>query len=145
MTPRSNRSKPLMPAPPPRVRSRPRELRLKRPSSASASSRAPSRSPAVARLALALCLTASLPSCALWQKPAPTPAPVPVVCVQTAMTDRCPAPVYVLPDGAIAADVAAAMAIAESRARDACARQLSELQACVKRHNSGAKRQGQRR
>lgn len=145
-TPRSNRSKPSTPAPPPRVRSRPRELRLKRPSSASASSRAPSRSPAVARLALALCLTVSLPSCALLRKPEPTQVSVPVVCVQTAMTDRCPAPVYVLPDGAIAADVAAAMAIAESRARDACARQLSELQACVQQHNSAGKRpKGQRR
>ncbi len=53
---------------------------------------------------------------------------------------------YVLPDGAIAADVAAAMAIAESRARDACARQLAELQDCVKRHNASAtKRTGARR
>lgn len=136
-----------MPAPPPRVRSRPRELRLKRPSSASASSRARSRSPAAVRLALALCLTVSLPSCALFRKPEPTQVSVPVVCVQTAMTDRCPAPVYVLPDGAIAADVAAAMAIAESRARDACARQLSELQACVRRHNDGTGKapKGQRR
>lgn len=135
-----------MPAPPRLAQSRPRELRLKPQSSASASSRARSRSPAVARLALGLCLTVSLPSCALWPKPDPTPAPVPVVCVQTAMTDRCPAPMYVLPDGAIAADVAAAMAIAESRARDACARQLAELQDCVQRHNASAtKRTGARR
>jgi hypothetical protein len=51
------------------------------------------------------------------------------------MTDRCPAPMYVLPDGAIAADVAAAMALAESRARDACATQLDALKDCVRRHN----------
>jgi hypothetical protein len=53
------------------------------------------------------------------------------------MIDNCPAPIYVLPDGDIAGDVAAAMAIAESRARDACAAQLSELQGCVRRHNGG--------
>lgn len=55
------------------------------------------------------------------------------------MTERCPAPVYVLPDGAIAADVAAAMAVAEARARDACAAQLGALQECVRTHNGWAR------
>ena len=73
--------------------------------------------------------------------------PVPVVCPDSAMTDTCPAPIYVLPDGDIAADVAAAMAIAESRARDACARQLEALKGCVRDHNvaTGAKERNQRR
>lgn len=63
------------------------------------------------------------------------------------MKDSCPAPIYVLPDGDIAGDVAAAMAIAESRARDACARQLEALKGCVREHNSasGAKDRNQRR
>jgi|GEM_PF-6333214 len=63
------------------------------------------------------------------------------------MTDHCPAPMYVLPDGDIPGDVAAAMAIAESRARDACATQLSKLQDCVREHNdgAGAKDRNQRR
>lgn len=68
----------------------------------------------------------------------PTPAPVQVVCPDSVMRDSCPAPVYVLPDGDIAGDVAAAMAIAESRARDACAQQLGALQDCVEKHNKSA-------
>lgn len=93
-----------------------------------------------ALLALALCLPISISSCALWPKPAPPAAiPLPVVCPSDIMTASCPAPIYVFGDGPIAADVAAAVAIAESRARDACARQLDELQGCVRKHNGKAR------
>ena len=126
------------------ARSRPRERKQKPQSSASATSRAPSRWLRVVRQAVALCLLISLSSCALWPVPEATPAPVPVVCPDSAMADNCPAPIYVLPDGDIAGDVAAAMAIAESRARDACAAQLSELQGCVRRHNAGNSDGGRR-
>jgi hypothetical protein len=63
------------------------------------------------------------------------------------MTDPCPAPLYVLPSGEIPGDVAAAIAIAESKARDACAQQLGALQDCVHKHNggSGHKLKNQRR
>ena len=141
--------------PPPRVKpksmqpsvpvskSRPRELRLKPPRNGSARSRAPSRWLQIARQAVVLCLLILLSSCALWPKPDKAPAPVPVVCLDSAMNGNCPAPMYVLPPGDIPGDVAAAMAIAESRARDACAAQLSALQDCVREHNG--RRKGGRR
>ena len=78
------------------------------------------------------------------QTPDKAPQVVPVVCPNSVMADRCPAPVYVLSDGEIVADVAAAIAIAESRARDACAAQLSALQDCVREHNGGKRRKARR-
>jgi hypothetical protein len=57
----------------------------------------------------------------------------------------CPAPTYILPADAISADLAAAVAIAEAKARDACAAQLAEAQACIRRHNGGVKRKVSRR
>ena len=137
-------SKPSTPASQRTAKSRPREPRQKPQSSASATSRAPSKWLRVARRAVALSLLILLSSCALWPVPEATPAPVPVVCPDSAMSDHCPAPMYVLPAGDIPGDVAAAMAIAESRARDACAAQLTALQDCVRAHNGG-KRKGQRR
>ncbi len=115
-------------------RSRPREPRQKPQQSASAQSREPSRLPQIARLGAALCLVSSISSCALLPHPEATPAPVQVVCADMIKSDRCPAPQYVFGD-AITADVAAAVAIAESKARDACAEQLDALQDCVSEHN----------
>lgn len=57
----------------------------------------------------------------------------------------CPAPVYVFSDAAIAADVAGAVAIAESKARDACSNQLEVTQGCINEHNSKAGGNPQRR
>lgn len=50
----------------------------------------------------------------------------------------CPAPVYVFSDSAIAADVAGAVAIAESKARDTCSDQLEVAQDCINEHNAKA-------
>lgn len=122
---------PLVPA----SKSRPRELRLKPQRSVSAQSRAQSPWRQIARQAVVLCLLILLASCEILPKRDKTAAPVTVVCLESAMTGNCPAPMYLLPDGDIAGDVAAAMAIAESRARDACAAQLSALQDCVREHN----------
>lgn len=63
---------------------------------------------------------------------------MPIVCAKSASAGPCPAPLYVFPPGDIPGDVAAAVAIAESRARDACATQLDKLQACVRKHNTKA-------
>ena len=103
--------------------------------------RGPSRWLQSARLAAVLCLPIWIASCETWQrlvKPEPqTPLLVPVVCPGSAMMP-CPAPVYDFSDATIAADVAGAVAIAESKARDACAVQLETLQGCVRDHNSKA-------
>lgn len=119
----------------PIAKSRQREPRLKPLSNVSAPSRARSRSLRNARLVAALCLPITLSSCALWRQI--VPQNVTAVCAESVAKESCPAPVYVFADGEIAADVAAAVAIAESKARDACAEQLEELQGCVKRHNEG--------
>lgn len=88
----------------------------------------------IARLAAGLCLLSSLSSCAIWQRI--VPQNVSAVCAESISQESCPAPQYVF-DGQITADTAAAVAIAESKARDACAEQLEELQGCVRRHNEG--------
>lgn len=93
----------------------------------------------------ALCLPISLMSCALLPKPDKTPAVVPVVCPAAVVDMPCPSPTYILPADAISADLAAAVAIAEAKARDACAAQLAEAQACIRRHNGGTKRKQVRR
>jgi len=106
-------------------------------SNASAQSRARSRWPQIVRLGVVLSLPVWLSSCAIWQKLAPQN--VMAVCADSVARESCPAPSYTFADGDIPGDVAAAVALAEAKARDACSAQLDELQGCVKRHNEGAK------
>lgn len=101
-----------------------------------------SKSIAVARLAAALCLPMSLTSCAVFSTRDPEPVLAQVVCPTTLVDRPCPEPIYVFEPEALSADVAAMIAISEAKARDACARQLAEVQACIRRHNArGASRE----
>ena len=96
------------------------------------------RSTLIARLVLALFLLSGSVSCAIWRKPDPVPQMARVVCPKKLTNEPCPRPVYVFPPGLLGADLAAAVAITESRARDSCSDQVDGLQGCIEKHNSKA-------
>lgn len=114
----------------------------KPPSSGSVTSRERLRLRRIVRQVLALSLPIWIASCGTWQRlvnPVPqTAQKTPVVCPSSAM-GPCPAPVYHFSETQIPADVAGAVAIAESKARDACSDQLEVVQDCVRDHNAKAK------
>lgn len=116
--------------------SRKRGKRQPPPSSACASKPEPSLWIPAASRAAALSLMLMLSACATWFKPEPSPQRVPVACGPSAL-ERCSRPIYVLPDGPIAASIESKVRQAESAALDTCAKQHDALIDCVREHDEG--------
>ena len=87
---------------------------------------------------LGCCAALLLSGCLTLPKPKATPAPKLVVCAPEAMKP-CTILRYVLPDGEIPADAAAAIAIASRKSECECATRQAALLNCVSAHNGAGR------